>query len=714
MSIDPYALCPCGSGKKLKFCCSDSIGDIERIHRMIEGEQPRAALRHVEQALARHPGRASLLDLKATLEISLGELDAARATVEQFVAAHADSPTAHACRALLLAQSEDAEQVRAAAEEVQIALTLVERDMPQRLFEALGAVGSALLMAGHVLAAQAYLWLHAVIAPPDDVRARELLVGLNHYSGLPLLLRDQLRFRPWPADAVWKSEADQATRLADHGRWREAVEIIDRLGQKHGADPTLVYNRALLGGWLTDDRALVAGLHGFAQLDVPLDDAVEAEAIAQLLDPDCKEADLDSVARVYDVEDLDALATRLASDKRVAPFELDPSAAGSEGQPRPRHTYLLLDRPLPATGIGLTSDQVPQLIGALAVFGRQTDRHERVELTTDKGLDFDRAVQTFESLVGDALGQMTGEHVVGGITPTMQALNRRWHFPADTPANLRRKLIAEERRSSIVNRWPDIPRPVLGGKTPREAAGDLELRVPLMAAVLILEQGSNQRPQEGMITELRGGLGLPIPEPIELPPEVGAHILPLVRVTRLNAGQLSDNDLVALYRRAMLAGAEAAILHLAPEAVSRPTLSDRIPPREVYRRIIASERDPERALALISEARTRSTTANDQMVWDLAELELYIISGDSDRATAAIQQIQREHSGNPEMATALYQLLYRLGAIREEDATADESEMDEPLGAMPVGAAAEPAGGRIWTPDSDRPTGGKTSLWTPS
>jgi hypothetical protein len=708
MSIDPYAPCPCGSGKKLKFCCADSIGDIERIHRMIEGEQPRAALRHAEQSLARHPGRASLLDLKATLEISLGEIESARATVDQFVAAHPDSPTAHACRALLLAQNEDDASARAAADAVQRALALVEREMPQRVYEALGAVGSALLVAGHVISAQAHLWLHALIAPPDDVRARELLVGLNHYSGLPLLLRDQLRFRPWPADVPWKNEAQEATRLADYGRWREAVDTIDRLGQQHGADPTLVYNRALLGGWLLDERALVAGLHAFAQLDVPLDDAVEAEACAQLLDPDQKESELDSVARVYDVEDLDALVMRLAADRRVAPFELDP-AASAEGQPRPRHTYLLLDRPLPASGAGLSRADVPHLIGAIAVFGRQTDRHERLELTTDKGPDFDSALAALDSIAGAALGPMTHEHVVGHISPTLQALNRRWQFPPDTPADVRRKLVGEEVRASIVERWPEIPRPSLGGKAPRQAAGDPELRIPLMAAVLILEQGSNQRAAAGAIDDLRRSLGLPQPEPIE-PPAEGVGLLPLVRVPRLNVANLSDDDLVALYRRAMLAGAEAAIIHLAREATRRPSVADRIPLREAYRRLIASEPEPASALALLNEARQRSREPADAVTWDLAELELFIVTGDAERASATIQRINREHPNDPDVGAALYRLLYRLGAIREEDIMQDAAA-EEPV---PVGAVHEPAAGRIWTPDSDRPSGGKSSLWTPS
>src|SRR3990170_3943021 len=198
MSIDPYTLCPCGSGKKLKFCCSDLVGEIEKIHRMIEGDQPRAALRHVEHTLANHPGRASLLDLKASLELSLGEMERARDTIKEFVKTHAESPTAHACHAMWLAESGEAREAVAA---LQRGLALVERDMPLRVYEAMGAVGGTLLESGHILAAQAHLWLHAALAPREDTRSREVLAALHHYSGLPLLLRDHVTLRPAPEDA---------------------------------------------------------------------------------------------------------------------------------------------------------------------------------------------------------------------------------------------------------------------------------------------------------------------------------------------------------------------------------------------------------------------------------------------------------------------------------------------------------------------------------
>ena len=39
-ALDPYSFCPCGSGKKLKFCCQDMATEMQRIHEMLEGNEP--------------------------------------------------------------------------------------------------------------------------------------------------------------------------------------------------------------------------------------------------------------------------------------------------------------------------------------------------------------------------------------------------------------------------------------------------------------------------------------------------------------------------------------------------------------------------------------------------------------------------------------------------------------------------------------------------
>ena len=115
--------------------------------------------------------------------------------------------------------------------------------------------------------------------------------------------------------------------------------------------------RCWAAGW-RDDRALVAGLHAFAQMDVPLGRCVEAEAVAQLLDADLKEPRLDSVDPVPMRSTTSTRWSReLTSDKRVQAFEMDPETFADRDQPRPRHTYVLLDRPMPETGAELRATQ---------------------------------------------------------------------------------------------------------------------------------------------------------------------------------------------------------------------------------------------------------------------------------------------------------------------------------------------------------------------
>jgi hypothetical protein len=457
----------------------------------------------------------------------------------------------------------------------------------------------------------------------------------------------------------------------------------------------------------------VAGLHAYAQLDVPLDDAVEAEAIAQMLDPELKEKRLDSTIQVFAIRDLDALVARLSSDKRVQSFEMDPQLFADRDQPRPRHTFVQLDRPMPPTGVGLSRDAVPRLSGILAINGRQTDLPERLEFSVDKGPAFDAAVAALKDMAGDALGGLLEEKVIGSVSPTDQAINWRWHPPRDTPPDVRRRLIDEERRAAIVERWPRLRQPALRGKSAWEAAADSELRIELMANVLILEQGGNSDRDADSIAELRRELKLPQPETIE-PGGQPMSGLPLVRVSRLNVAAVSDDDLVMLYRRSILVGAQAATLRLAREAVTRPSLADRIPPADAYQRMIAAERDPDRALVLIHAAREHSQAAGQSTAtWDLAELELHITTGAVDEAKDLLGRIERDHRDDPQVTAALYQLLYETGVIADDQPAHAHAHTPE-MAPAAAATAAEPAASRIWTPDSDRPSGGKSPLWTPS
>lgn len=729
MSVDPYAPCPCGSGKKLKFCCSDLFGEIDKVHRMLEGDQPRAALAHLENTLAKSPGRPTLLDLKATIELSLGELEAAAATVGEYVRVDPQNPSAHAQAAILAASDPSQDDLDAPGADsparravgcLQDAMELITDEMPSRVLQAIGAVGQALLSSGDLIAARAHLWLYQGVAGDEDTRAMELLMRLNQMAELPLLLRDNLFLREPPLGHAVESQHDHAQLLASRGQWRRAAETLEALCGEHPELAMLQYNTAVVAGWLGDQRRFVDGLRRFAEQTAadagghPPDDAIEAEAIAQLLDTEHREHATEVVKLSYGVNDEESLVDKLSRDKRVVAHRLSESELQAIDGPPPRSTHLLLDRDLPDTGADLADDAVPRIVGVVSFFGRQTDREERVELIADRDEHFDETLRLLADVAGDALPSSGEEEVVGTSARAGSALRSRWRFPDDTPVGDRRRIVATEQRRVLLEEWPTKPLAKLGDRSPKEAASAAEQRLPAMAALLVLEQTAASAVAPAVFTDLRGALGLPEADAID-PRTVDLETLPLARIARVDLAQASDDDLISLYRRTELSGATDAARTVAKEAVNRPGLAEDLPAEELYARLAALEPDLEDALAWVEKGRG-ATAAKGQSnaSWDLAELELRVMEGQFDEANRLVQHLRNDHLNEPGIAERLYQLLYALGAVPGPgEAPMAEAAPPEPAMAGPSDPAA--GGSKLWTPGSDEPSGGGgQKIWTPS
>src|SRR4029079_6578136 len=106
MPIDPSPPCPGGTGKKIKFCCSDLVGELDKIQRMLEGDQRADCLDHIERLEGKYPARACELASKAMLEAQLGQEAKAEATLATFSQKYPDNPVALAEKATLLATKE--------------------------------------------------------------------------------------------------------------------------------------------------------------------------------------------------------------------------------------------------------------------------------------------------------------------------------------------------------------------------------------------------------------------------------------------------------------------------------------------------------------------------------------------------------------------------------------------------------------------------------
>lgn len=714
MSVDPYAPCPCGSGKKLKFCCSDLVHEIEKIDKLIQADQPRAALARCEQLLAKSPQRASLLDLAAMLKLSLEDVDGAAALVEQFLAAHPESPTAHSHAALLAAAREDAP---AAVAEVQSALEHCGQQMPQRVLEAIGAVGHALLLSGDIVAARAYLLLYAGIAPDDDNQAIELLLRLNMQSGLPLLLREplnliqELRQELRVDDTSAQATFAEALQLAQRGLWRRASQALAELRNSIGPAPAVVYNLALCKGWSGDQAALASGLHEFAKLDVPYDDAVEAEALAQLVAPEDAVATIETLCLAYPVEDADHVAERLASDKRIESYPVDPETFQPNEETPPRNTYLLLDRPAPETGVEIEVDRVPNVMGFLSLYGRRTDRSAMLKLTTDDDQLFSVTTGLLREIVGDALRPEESREKLAEKPASEEALSWRWRLPEDTPPKRRRQLLRERRRRAILEDWVEAPQGALGGMSPQAVAGDPSLKIPLAGAVLIIEQAAVDPREREMFAELREKLQLPAAETID-PATIELDMTPLVRVPRLDLAKLDADQLHRLVDRCTLGGATIANMAVARELLTRDVPFDA--KHRAYQQIIRSESDPDEALAWCGKAKGEAEAAGEMIgEWLLMQLQVHLERADATGVQGTLRAIAERETLEPDVARAAYELLFRMGLVRPPGAGPAGTELDDSrLDAAAPAASAS----KLWTPDSAAPPGdapAQRAIWTP-
>src|SRR5688572_12754975 len=86
MALDPYQPCPCGIDKKVKFCCgSDIVGELNKIHDLVAGEQRLGAIDHINRLLSANPNRGCLLLEKASIHMERREFEQAKKSVMELL-----------------------------------------------------------------------------------------------------------------------------------------------------------------------------------------------------------------------------------------------------------------------------------------------------------------------------------------------------------------------------------------------------------------------------------------------------------------------------------------------------------------------------------------------------------------------------------------------------------------------------------------------------
>ena len=92
MTLDPYAPCPCGSGKKFKWCCQPIYAKINRAFEQDAQGQHDAALRIMDEVTAEHSGNPEAWGQKAKLLYGHGKVEQAEEALEKAFAVNRNYP----------------------------------------------------------------------------------------------------------------------------------------------------------------------------------------------------------------------------------------------------------------------------------------------------------------------------------------------------------------------------------------------------------------------------------------------------------------------------------------------------------------------------------------------------------------------------------------------------------------------------------------------
>jgi len=705
MPLDAYSLCPCGTGKKIKFCCPDLLSELQKIERMMEAQQYLGCVQYVDQTLQQHPDRACLLVIKGMLLRATGRVEEANANAANFIEKHPENPTAMADAAVAAATAGDG---RAARETLQRAIAVSEGKISSNIYEAMFIVAEALLAHGEWVAARALVELQLGVSS-DDSRPLEALIELNRSPEVPLLLKDDPSVEIEPGDEPWRLQHKEATDLMHRGDWLAAAERLSKLAEEVPEQPAVWRGLATLRGWLADTPGSIEALRRFATLDVPTEDAVEALARAMILSEDPLGDSLDVYSLQWEVTDVEQLQAALSLEQRAVQLPPQALQALEDGGPPPKAIFLLLDRPTAATAKDLAVADVSHLLGQMVLFGRQTDREARLEMRGVTANDLERTKSLIAETAGEAVAADVKQEVSGQVTATEDLLQHRMRPPADITEEQFEALAAEHQRDALLNRWPDLKLGIFDGKSPRQVAGDESRRIDLLAAIMLIEAFCDRTPYQFDFNELRSALGLPVLEPID-PEQHAIQKLPPVRLSRVIVEKLSDEDLVSSFRRTVTFGAKEGLQKMATAIVDRPSMAGRDERLGAYRLLAQTSRDPEQALEYIDRGREATAAAGrSPATWLLMELSLRFARQEADHVNRLIGQIQTRHLEEPGVAEALTQFLVGGGALHPDGTPAAPPQ----AGPAPPATAEEPAAeaDKLWTPGSEQSGGGK--LWTP-
>jgi tetratricopeptide (TPR) repeat protein len=277
---DLYSPCPCGSGKKLKWCCHAIYQQLETIFRLDEEGQHESALKQMDELVAKNPGNAEVLGRKAQLLFVNDKTDAAEDLLTEALQVNPNYAFAYLLRGTFR-QHEG--ELPGAVLLFRKAADLYDPEAREIRSEVFARIAGCELRLNHPVAARfAYeksLELHTVQELQEEFNSI-----FGEESNLPEAARHKYDLRePGPGAEDTRVIWETLSTAVRTGKLGEAAPVAEKLATANPDNAAAQYDLALVRAWQGDNGKAVDALENYVRVEQDEKLAASGWKLAQTL-----------------------------------------------------------------------------------------------------------------------------------------------------------------------------------------------------------------------------------------------------------------------------------------------------------------------------------------------------------------------------------------------------------------------------------------------
>lgn len=714
MSVDKYAVCPCGNGKKIKFCkCKESIPEMDRVVSMVNGGQVVPALDRLSEILETHPDAAWALAVRGRLLLDLREYDTLNENAERFIRLQPSNPLA---LTQLAAANLFRGQLEPATESMLSALTESGRDVDAFVLDVSSALAYMLAQRGIFLTSRVYAALAMMATGYQGGQAAvSVLQQLNTSPTVNQLIKATPTLIARPSDVEWAERYDEASSLLENQKIDLAESKFQSLQRTLPQEPAILSGLLMCAIWRGDTDAQSDLFKKLSECDsLDNEQRVRSRALSALVDPTSPDLSI-SVKRLEgSITNAEEAEMSLMANSRFTalPGNMLSSLRMTDNEVPPRAGFQILDRDKPESLDELPPvADVPESIALVFVYGKQTDRDARIEIHDVRS----QHLEEVKSKIGELVEGVTLEEGDSDPLPLLAACQPQVAIiPFKAKQADAEKLQAELMEARLADRIVNTELPFLNHKTLLESANDESLEFERTVAVRLLEQYDELvSKSDNLMEEVYKLANLTAPE--KLTPEAAeAESIANEDLNRVYGDKLDAETLIYLLQRCQQVSATPAARRFATQLIDADLSEEQKPAKMLaHMTLVNTAKQNDKALEALVKAKAFAEENNlptSQLL--LSEVSLRLAAGDPQGFQETIQSLTTQYGNDPEVMARLQQMLMSYGLIGPDGAPRSGAP-------SPAQESSGSSGGGLWTPDqgqqppSQDSGGGGGKLWVP-